>query len=162
MASHVNSVLLLAAPGTLLLVANCFSSFELHILTPHPTTSKRKEILPMAPPEDEKVPLSLKLMLHQLYNSEALFAYLWTNPCGQGDWIASRLETITAKCWNWSWTGTLRLSGHKVNKNRCWKDNKQMSTSTVNKELSNFQNIESPLTSKMEMRAELIQDIYLL
>lgn len=35
------------------------------------------------------------------------------------------------------------------------KDNKQMSTTTENKELSNFQNRESHRRPKMEMRVEL-------
>ena len=42
----------------------------------------------------------------------------------------------------------LRLSGGKRNKNHCWEDNKQVSTTAANREVSNSQNVESPLKSE--------------
>ena len=42
----------------------------------------------------------------------------------------------------------LRLSGGKRNKKHCWEDNKQVSTTAANGEVSNSQNVESPLKSE--------------
>ena len=42
----------------------------------------------------------------------------------------------------------LRLSGGKKNKNHCWEDNKQVSATAANGEVSNSQNVESPLKSE--------------
>lgn len=121
--------------------AGCEWLQQLWVSHPHAAPSRTRETLPAAALKDEKVPLSRRPMLYYIsLILVGLCAHLWTNPCGQRDWMASRLPPITAKSWNCSWAGKLRLSRKRETridagetKNSCLLQQLQGSQTTKNR-----------------------------